>query len=193
MIFLSFSWLTSSTSSTQVYALIVIVRDSSCALAAKIFEYNFEVEYPSSTSASSAGEITLYTQPNLKTYLKEYERVRWLPTTSLTVKAAILGERPTIYPWIGCYIGPSFRASCFIFDPFAWWFHSGYLEVGPWLLGNVRWVRELQYVPMRTCKLATMLTITDTRLHLVIPSRDAFFFVMVREYFLWTNGNVTPS
>ena len=101
MIFLSFSWLTSSTSSTQVYALIVIVRDSSCALAAKIFEYNFEVEYPSSTSASSSGEITSHTQPDLKTYLKEYERVRWLPTTSLTVKAAILGERPTIFSWIG--------------------------------------------------------------------------------------------
>jgi hypothetical protein len=73
------------------------VRDSSCALAAKIFEYNFEVEYPSSTSASSSGEITSHTQPDLKKNLKEYERVRWMPTTSLTVKAAILGERPTIF------------------------------------------------------------------------------------------------
>lgn len=51
----------------------------SCVLAAKIFEYNSQV---SSTSSSEA---------DLKALLKEYENRRWLPTTSITVKAALLG------------------------------------------------------------------------------------------------------
>ena len=50
----------------------------SCSLAAKIFEYNSQV----STSSS---------EPDLKALLKEYENRRWLPITSITVKAALLG------------------------------------------------------------------------------------------------------
>ncbi|KAL3756216.1 hypothetical protein ACHAWU_007167 [Discostella pseudostelligera] len=88
----------------QIFCVVhdVVGWDSSCALAAKIFEYNYDVEHLSSSS-DTAGKI-IPTEPDLKAYLKEYESLRWLPTTSLTVKAAILG----------------------------------YLEVGPWLLGNFR-------------------------------------------------------
>ena len=50
----------------------------SCSLAAKIFEYNSQV----STSSSEA---------DLKALLKDYENRRWLPTTSITIKAALLG------------------------------------------------------------------------------------------------------
>jgi hypothetical protein len=106
--------------------------DSSCALAANIFEYNYEVEHPSSSS-DTAGEIIL-TEPDLKTYLKEYEKLRWLPTTSLTVKAAILGER------LFCHV--PFRLEMemlmFIIHDYILLLNSGYLEVGPWLLGNFR-------------------------------------------------------
>lgn len=79
--------------------VLAVLRGSSCTLAAKIFEYNYEVAHLSSKSlpSSSFSAVETDQQPDLKTYLKEYERLRWLPTTSLTVKAAILGERP-IYP-----------------------------------------------------------------------------------------------
>jgi hypothetical protein len=80
--------------------VLAVLRSSSCTLAAKIFEYNYEVAHLSSMSLSSSSFTAVETdqQPDLKTYLKEYERLRWLPTTSLTVKAAILGERPNIHP-----------------------------------------------------------------------------------------------
>lgn len=69
----------------------------SCSLAAKIFEYNSQV---SSTSSS---------KPDLKALLKEYENRRWLPTTSITVKAALLG-----YLEVGSSLFSNFRDVFFL-------------------------------------------------------------------------------
>ena len=49
-------------------------------MAAKILEYNSQVQRSDPSS-----------KPDLKTALKEYESRRWLPTTSITVKATFLG------------------------------------------------------------------------------------------------------
>lgn len=121
----------------QIFCVVhdVVGWDSSCALAAKIFEYNYDVEHLSSSS-DTAGEI-IPTEPDLKAYLKEYESLRWLPTTSLTVKAAILGETvpPCSIPHLEMKI-----LTCIIYAHVIIFLNSGYLEVGPWLLGNFRWV-----------------------------------------------------
>ena len=48
----------------------------SYTLASKIHDYNCKIK----------------TEPaDLRTSLKEYETIRWLPTTSITIKAALLG------------------------------------------------------------------------------------------------------
>ena len=49
-------------------------------MAAKILEYNSQIQ-----------NSDPYSKPDLKTSLREYESRRWLPTTSITAKAAILG------------------------------------------------------------------------------------------------------
>ncbi|KAL7532967.1 hypothetical protein ACHAXR_004961, partial [Thalassiosira sp. AJA248-18] len=56
----------------------------SCSLAAKILEYNSQVQHTLDLNDPSS-------KPDLKTLLKEYESRRWLPTTSITAKAAFLG------------------------------------------------------------------------------------------------------
>ena len=55
--------------------------NSSYSLASKILEYNSQVQQPLSAD-----------EPDLKSLLKEYENQRWLPTTSITAKAAFLGK-----------------------------------------------------------------------------------------------------
>jgi len=62
----------------------------SYTLAAKIHEYNTQFEqlqYLSNDDSSN----TIQQQSDLKTLLKEYENRRWMPTTSITAKAAFLG------------------------------------------------------------------------------------------------------
>ena len=64
----------------------------SYTLAAKIHEYNTQFEqlqYLSDDDDDSS--ITIQQLSNLKTLLKEYENRRWMPTTSITAKAAFLG------------------------------------------------------------------------------------------------------
>ena len=60
--------------------------DSSCSLAAKILEYNSQIQ------RQSYGADNPSAKPDLKALLEEYESRRWLPTTSITAKAAFLGE-----------------------------------------------------------------------------------------------------
>ncbi|EED95695.1 predicted protein [Thalassiosira pseudonana CCMP1335] len=60
-------------------------------LAEKVFEYNDQVEQYS--PVVRGGESTA--EPNLKALLNEYEKRRWLPTTSITAKAAGLGYLET--------------------------------------------------------------------------------------------------
>jgi hypothetical protein len=67
------------------------IQDS-YTLAAKIHEYNTQFEqlqYLSDDDDDSSN--TIQQQTNLKTLLKEYENRRWMPTTSITAKAAFLG------------------------------------------------------------------------------------------------------
>ena len=59
-------------------------------LATKVFEYNSQVERYHEGSTAKENEASV--EPNLKALLKEYEHRRWLPTTSITAKAAFLGE-----------------------------------------------------------------------------------------------------
>lgn len=67
----------------------------SCSLASKIFEYNAQVQ-------ESQGDA------DLKALLKEYENQRWLPTTSITAKAALLG-----YLEVGPSVFSNFRDAFF--------------------------------------------------------------------------------
>ena len=60
-------------------------------MAAKILEYNSQVQRSDPSS-----------KPDLKTSLKEYENRRWLPTTSITAKAALLGY---LEVGQGCIVG----------------------------------------------------------------------------------------
>lgn len=59
-------------------------------LASKIHKYNSQV----STTSMQSNDVTL-SSPNLKALLKEYEHLRWLPTASITAKAAFLGYLET--------------------------------------------------------------------------------------------------
>lgn len=63
------------------------VQDAYC-LAKTIYAYNAEVEggQPSNDSEEPR---------KLKSFLREYERIRWMPTTSITLKAGILGYLET--------------------------------------------------------------------------------------------------
>ncbi len=58
--------------------------ESSCSLAAKIHQYNSQLQ----SDAEDSSNI----KQDLMSLLKEYESRRWLPTTSITAKAAFLGE-----------------------------------------------------------------------------------------------------
>ena len=58
---------------------------SSVALATKVLDYNVRVSQSRN--------------PDLKAALKEYENQRWLPTTSITAKAALLGYLE-VGPWL---------------------------------------------------------------------------------------------
>eukprot|EP00571_Detonula_confervacea_P003033 CAMPEP_0172315074 /NCGR_PEP_ID=MMETSP1058-20130122/24039_1 /TAXON_ID=83371 /ORGANISM="Detonula confervacea, Strain CCMP 353" /LENGTH=599 /DNA_ID=CAMNT_0013029069 /DNA_START=1 /DNA_END=1800 /DNA_ORIENTATION=+ len=72
----------------------------SCSLAAKIIEYNSQVQEPQGINDPS--------KPDLKRLLKEYESQRWLPTTSITAKAAFLG-----YLEVGPSVFANFRDAFF--------------------------------------------------------------------------------
>ena len=61
----------------------------SYTLAAKIHEYNTQFEQLQYLSDDDSSNTKL--QSDLKTLLKEYENRRWMPTTSITAKAAFLG------------------------------------------------------------------------------------------------------
>jgi len=74
----------------------------SYSLAAKIFEYNSLVQQPLDGNDPSSPKL------DLKTLLKEYENKRWLPTTSITAKAALLG-----YLEVGPSIFSNFRDAFF--------------------------------------------------------------------------------
>ncbi|KAL3780231.1 hypothetical protein ACHAW5_009962 [Stephanodiscus triporus] len=71
----------------------------SCTLAAKIIEYNRQIQ------RQSSGTDDPSVKPDLKALLKEYESRRWLPTTSITAKAAFLG-----YLEVGPGLFANFRA-----------------------------------------------------------------------------------
>jgi len=74
----------------------------SYSLASKIHEYNSQVQQlPDINDPSSS-------VPDLKALLKEYENRRWLPTTSITAKAAFLG-----YLEVGPSIFANFRDAFF--------------------------------------------------------------------------------
>jgi salicylate hydroxylase len=61
----------------------------SYVLASKIHEYNCQIRQPSQSNDG------LSNNRSLKTLLKEYENMRWLPTASITAKAAFLGYLET--------------------------------------------------------------------------------------------------
>jgi salicylate hydroxylase len=64
------------------------IQDAYC-LASKIYQYNAQVE--GRWTPESEGE-----QPKkMKSLIREYERTRWIPTTSITAKAAVLGYLET--------------------------------------------------------------------------------------------------
>lgn len=70
---------------SYIYCVLHELSRSSCSLASKILEYNSQVEQPLDSNDPSS-------KPDLARLLKEYENRRWLPTTSITAKAALLGE-----------------------------------------------------------------------------------------------------
>jgi hypothetical protein len=57
-------------------------------LASKIHQFNKQLNPVASSSETPSS-------PNLKALLKEYEHMRWLPTSSITAKAAFLGYLET--------------------------------------------------------------------------------------------------
>lgn len=71
----------------------------SCSLAVKIREFNTRVQQPLANNDDV---------PDLKASLKEYENRRWLPTTSITAKAALLG-----YLEVGTSLLANFRDAFF--------------------------------------------------------------------------------
>ncbi|KAL9185178.1 hypothetical protein ACHAXT_002955 [Thalassiosira profunda] len=75
------------------------VQDA-CALASRVLEYNAQVRQPLNVDDPSATD--------LRRYLKEYENKRWLPTTSITAKAAFLG-----YLEVGPTLFSNFRDAFF--------------------------------------------------------------------------------
>ena len=68
------------------------VQDAYC-LAKSIYDYNAEVEGRRPRDDDDDDDDGK--PKELKTFLKEYEGVRWLPTTSITLKAGILGYLET--------------------------------------------------------------------------------------------------
>jgi 2-polyprenyl-6-methoxyphenol hydroxylase-like FAD-dependent oxidoreductase len=66
------------------------IQDS-YTLAAQIHEYNTQFEQLQYLSDDDSSSNTKQQQTDLKTLLKEYENKRWMPTTSITAKAAFLG------------------------------------------------------------------------------------------------------
>jgi len=78
-------------------------------LASKIYEYNEQIQMQQTRASLNGGESEeSLVEPNLKSLLKEYEHRRWLPTTSITAKAALLG-----YLEIGSGIFGNFRDTFF--------------------------------------------------------------------------------
>ncbi|KAL7470341.1 hypothetical protein ACHAXS_010559 [Conticribra weissflogii] len=68
-------------------------------LASKIFEYNSQIQMRQNSASIGGGSDEALVEPNLKSFLKEYEHRRWLPTTSITAKAALLGEASVKITW----------------------------------------------------------------------------------------------
>ncbi len=72
---------------------------SAYMLASKIFEYNSQIQMRQNSVSIGGGSDEALVEPNLKSFLKEYEHRRWLPTTSITAKAALLGEALVKITW----------------------------------------------------------------------------------------------
>ena len=69
------------------------VQDAFC-LASKVLEYNDSLDREK-IGCQNTDEDESPTHKDLGTLLKEYEKTRWLPTASITLKAAILGYLET--------------------------------------------------------------------------------------------------
>ena len=82
---------------------IQAIQDAYC-LASKICEYNSNLKKATSLPSDEENK-------SLKMLLKEYEKTRWLPRASITVKSAFLGYLETGGP-TGVYM-PSFVTSFF--------------------------------------------------------------------------------
>ncbi len=74
---------------------------SAFVLASQIHRYSSEVQLHAGTSLQKNAMAPH--DLNLKAFLKEYEHVRWLPTASITAKAAFLGYLEIGSGWAGYF------------------------------------------------------------------------------------------